>query len=81
MSTVSSAPVARKLAGECLGPQQHVTLPAPLDDRLIAAVRKLGVARSLLLREAVRLGLKTASAYLRREQRQEQRPARTGGSR
>ena len=68
---------ARKLASERLGPQRGVTLSLPLDERVIVAARKLHVSRALLLREAVRLGLKGAVDNLRRAQRQPERHAGT----
>ena len=48
-------------------------LPLPLDERVNTAARKLGVSRALLLREAVRLGVKAAIDRLRRDQRLQER--------
>jgi len=55
-----------------------VTLPVPLDESVTAAARKLHVSRTLLLREAVRLGIKAAADNLRREQRRQ--PERHAGT-
>ena len=46
-----------------------MTLPPMLGERVNTAARRLGVSRTLLLREAVRLGLKAAVGHLRRDQR------------
>ena len=62
---------ARKLSGERMAPARHVSLPVPLDERLDTAARKLNVSRSLLIREAVRHGLKAAVDSLRRDRRSE----------
>ena len=64
---------ARKLAGERMAPPRHVSLPLPLDERLVTAADKLNVSRSLLLREAVNRGLKGAIDALRRERRHNER--------
>ena len=72
-STVRTRPVARKLASERMARSRSVSLPMPLDKRLADAADTLGVSVSLLLREAVRVGLKSAIDTLRRDQRQTER--------
>ena len=47
----------------------HVSLPAPLYDRLTDTAARLGISRSLLAREAIGRGFKTAADTLRAKAR------------
>ena len=47
----------------------HVSLPAPLYDRLTDTAARLGISRSLLAREAVAAGFKHAADKLRAKAR------------
>lgn len=72
-TTIGTRGAARKLASERMARARSVSLPMQLDARLTEAAGKLGVSVSLLLREAVRTGLKQAVDMLRREQRHAER--------
>ena len=50
-----------------------MTLPLSLDERVNTAACKLGLSRALLLREAVRLGVKAAIHHLWSDQQLQER--------